>query len=1207
MASKRIKGFTIEIDGNTTGLSKALNKVDKNIKNTQSALKDVEKLLKLDPTNTELLAQKQRLLGEAISDTESRLETLKTASEKAAETKDNYDAWKEKYDPIQEQISKTSEELKKLKEQDEKAKDQLSKGEITQEQYNSIQKNVGETSDKLKALKQSAKDVSNEFGNPISSSQYDALQREIIETEQELQNLQREADNSKEALVKMSETGEKMQSVGDKISGVGESLMPVTNGIVSIGKAVVQTGADFDAEMSKVEAIAGTIADEDLPDLIETAEEMGLSFEEGATATETAMNIIRAKAREMGSQTKYSASEAGEAFEYMAMAGWKPYDMLTGVEGVLNLAAASGEELATTSDIVTDALTALGMGAKDAGHFSDVLAAASSNANTNVSMLGESFKYVAPIAGALGANAEDLALALGLMANSGIKGSQAGNALKNGLTNLTGVSKKYTKEMENLGLMTTETVNTIDQAEIDKAQAKVADKTADLEKKQIAYNQALETYSSDSPKVQNAMGNVETAQINLNDAISKYGEDSSEAQKEAIKLEQAQNNLNSVMSQCGEDSPKIQQALIDLETAERHLEEAQNDLATAQQGTWETVGTGKSLLVDEYGNMKSLGEIMDILREKMGGVDVAITDAEGNLRSYDDIIADLEQSEEGLTQAEQLKSAAVLFGKDNLSGMLAVINASEKDYNKLRDAIYGCEGTAETMAKTMQDNLEGQLTILKSQLEELAISFSDILMPTIRAIVSKIQEFADKLNSLSPEMKETIVKIALIVAAIAPALIAIGKVITTIGTILTIIPKIVNAIKLVKTAMIALNTTLLANPIFLIIAAVAALVAGFIYLWNNCEGFRNFWIGLWEEIQNTLYSFFEAWETGWNTIKEFFTNLWDGFIDSIILGWETIANAFSSAWEAIKTGWNNFIDSIILGWKTITNAFSSAWEAIKTGLNDFIDSIILGWETIANAFSSAWESIKNFFTTAWNNFQENFKTGIDSIKTFWTNAWTNIKDFFSNIWNTIKTTVKNIMNNMKNIISTIWNNVKSAVSEKITSIKDSIVNGLNSAVSFIKNLAGEAWSWGADIIDNIVNGIKNKINDVANVVSDVANTIWEFLHFSVPEKGPLTKFESWMPDFMNGLASGIKKNQKVVENAVNGVAEAMQLSMNNDLNYTISGTNAMISGSSAGTVNNYYNDNSQTFNQNNNSPKALSRWDIYRQTNNLLSRVKKAG
>jgi TP901 family phage tail tape measure protein len=114
------------------------------------------------------------------------------------------------------------------------------------------------------------------------------------------------------------------------------------------------------------------------------------------------MNIIRAKAREMGSQTKYSASEAGQAFEYMAMAGWKADDMINGIEGIMNLAAASGEELATTSDIVTDALTALGMSAQDSGHFADVLAAASSNANTNVSLLGESFKYCAPVAGSMG-------------------------------------------------------------------------------------------------------------------------------------------------------------------------------------------------------------------------------------------------------------------------------------------------------------------------------------------------------------------------------------------------------------------------------------------------------------------------------------------------------------------------------------------------------------------------------------------------------------------------------------------------------------------------------------------------------------------------------------------------------------------------------------------------------------------------------------
>lgn len=130
----------------------------------------------------------------------------------------------------------------------------------------------------------------------------------------------------------------------------------------------------------------------------------------GATGDE--FDDLREKAREMGAKTKFSASEAGAAFEYMAMAGWKTGDMLDGIEGIMSLAAASGEDLATTSDIVTDALTAFGLSAKDSGHFADILASASSNANTNVSMMGETFKYAAPIAGALGYTAEDTALAI---------------------------------------------------------------------------------------------------------------------------------------------------------------------------------------------------------------------------------------------------------------------------------------------------------------------------------------------------------------------------------------------------------------------------------------------------------------------------------------------------------------------------------------------------------------------------------------------------------------------------------------------------------------------------------------------------------------------------------------------------------------------------------------------------------------------------
>lgn len=263
MAS-RIQGITVEIGGDTTKLSKALESVNKSIKGTQSGLKDVNKLLKLDPSNTELVVQKQKMLKDAIEATKEKLATLKTAAQQANE--------------------------------------QLANGEITQQQY-------------------------------------DALQREIVETEQNLRSLQDQAATTNATLAKIDEAGEKLQNIGSSVENVGKKFLPVTAAVTGLGTAAVKTAADFDSEMSKVSAISGATGDD--------------------------FDQLRAKAREMGAKTKFSASEAASAMEYMAMAGWKTSDMLNGIEGVMNLAAASGEDLATTSDIVTDALTAFGLSAAD--------------------------------------------------------------------------------------------------------------------------------------------------------------------------------------------------------------------------------------------------------------------------------------------------------------------------------------------------------------------------------------------------------------------------------------------------------------------------------------------------------------------------------------------------------------------------------------------------------------------------------------------------------------------------------------------------------------------------------------------------------------------------------------------------------------------------------------------------------------------------
>ena len=869
MAASRIKGITIEIGGDTTKLQTALKGVNTEIRNTQAQLKDVEKLLKLDPGNTELLAQKHRLLGDAVKETKEKLETLKTAAEQAE-----------------------------------------------------------------KALNDGT----------ISKDQYDALQREIIETENELKRLEEQANQSATALQKISATGEKLKDVGSNIEGAGKKLLPVTATVTALGTASVKTAADFEASMSKVAAVSG--------------------------ATGSELEALSAKAREMGSKTKFSASEAAEAMNYMAMAGWKTEDMLSGIEGVMNLAAASGEDLATTSDIVTDALTAFGLSAQDSGHFADVLAAASSNANTNVSMMGETFKYCAPIAGALGFSVEDTAEAIGLMANAGIKSTQAGTSLRTIMTNLSG----------------------------------------------------------------------------------------------EVKI-------------CGEN---------------------------------------------------------------IGEVTVATTNADGSMRDLSDILADCRTAFNGLSESEKAAAAESLVGKNAMSGFLALMNAGEADIAKLSGAIDNCNGAAQSMADTMNNNLEGQLTILKSQLQELAISFGEILLPAVKKIVGWVQGFIDVLNSLPDGVKETIVTVALIAAALGPVLIIIGKIITAVGTIMTIVPKVVGVIKAVKTAFLALNATMLANPIVLIIAAIAALVAAFIYLWNNCDEFRQFWIDLWDSIKAIAVAVWEA-------LKEFFVAAWEFIKTTAETVWNALAGFFTGLWEGIKNTFTTVVNAISNFLSTMWNTIKSVAETIWNAISTFFTTI---WNGIKTVVTTVVTAISTFLTTAWNTIKTAITAVLNAIKTVFSTVWNAIKNVVTTVINGIKNTITTVWNGIKNTVTTVVNAIKTAVStafssmwngikNTISGIYNTIKNGFTNAVNFIKNLASSAFSWGADIINGIVNGIKSCIGKVKDAVCSVADTIKSFLHFSVPDEGPLTEYESWMPDFMFGLAKGIEKSKGMVKDAVSGLAADM--------------------------------------------------------------------
>lgn len=808
MAS-RIKGITVEIGGDTTGLEKALKGVNSSIKTTQSALKDVERLLKLDPTNTELLTQKQKLLKDAIASTSEKLETLKEAQKQA--------------------------------------KEQLERGELGQDKY-------------------------------------DALQREIVETEQELKRLQEQAATTSVTLEKIAAAGDKFEKAGDSITNAGKQISVASAAVTGLGVAAVKTAADFDSAMANVAAISGATGDD--------------------------LQALRDKAREMGEKTKFSASEAADAMSYMAMAGWKTGDMLSGIEGIMNLAAASGEDLATTSDIVTDALTAFGLTAEDSAHFADILAAASSNANTNVSMMGETFKYCAPVAGALGYSAEDVAEAIGLMGNAGIKSTQAGTALRTMMTKL-------------------------------------------------------------------------------------------------------------------------------------------------------------------QGELKLSGEAL-------GEVTIQTANADGSMRELSDILADCRTAFSKMSESEAAAAAETLVGKNAMSGFLALMNSAPGDIDKLRNAIDNCDGSAENMAAIMQDNLNGQLTILKSQLEELAISFGEMLMPVIRKVVTAVQGFVDKLNNMDEAQRKTIITIGLVIAALGPFLVILGTVISTVGKSMKAYASAAKGIKKLMVAVKSgtgifgkLGTALggISAPVLAIVAVIAVLVAAFTHLWKTNDGFRENIIATWTQIKETVNNFCQGIVDRLNSlgfefssITEVLKAVWDGFCN--LLGpvfegaFRFISDTLSTVLDVILNTVDFFI-AVFSGdwegaWEAVKNIFSSIWNGLVSWFTNILETIkgvldvALGW--IGTSWEQVWTNVKNFFTNIWNGIKDFISSTINSISTTISNVITGIKTTVNNVFSAIKTTISNIFNGIKDTATSVWNAIKTAITTPIENAKEKVREAINAIKGFFSGL-----------------------------------------------------------------------------------------------------------------------------------------------------------
>lgn len=732
-----------------------------------------------------------------------------------------------------------------------------------------------------------------------------------------LQDLRAFNDNSATATTKVGALGSAFQSVGSSMT------KNLTVPIAGAGAAVAGVAAKFESAMSEVAAISGASGDE--------------------------LQALTDKAQEMGATTKFSASESAAALKYMAMAGWDTEAMLNGINGVMQLAAASGEDLASTSDIVTDAMTAFGLSADQSTRFADVLAQTANRSNTSVALMGETFKYVAPVAGALGYSIEDASVAIGLMANSGIKGSQAGTSLKNVLTNL----------------------------------AKPTDQ------------------------------------------------------------------------------------------------------------------------VQSY----------------MDKLNISLTDSAGNVKPLNQLLNEMRDGFKGLTEAEKAEYAAGIAGKEGMSGLLAIVNSSQADFDNLTEAINNSSGAAQNVANVMMDNLGGQLTILKSTLEGIAISFGNILLPAVKEVVSSLQNFLNWLNGLTDGQKQLVVTIATVVAAIGPVLLIIGKLIAAVTNII----KVVNVL---KPAFAALNAVMAANPIAIVVLAIAGLVAALVTLYNKNEAFRNFVNTAWAQIKEVISGVV-------NALVNFFTVTIPGAIDSVIAWFQTLADNISNFFTVVipekineLVQWFTELPERIgyaIGFAigTLANwVVSLAEKAAEVGPK-VIDAIV-------NFFSQLPGKIWNFLVQTATNFANWITQTKEKALTVGAQIIDTVVNFFlqlpGRIWNALLDAIARIKQWGSDIIS--W-------------AQTAIPNVISTIMSFFEELPGKMLEIGKNLLMGLADGISSAVGAVVDRVKSVAGSILNGFKNAFDIHSPSKKTAEMGNMLMQGLAGGMSDASNVAMTAVMEMANTL--------------------------------------------------------------------
>ena len=718
--------------------------------------------------------------------------------------------------------------------------------------------------------------------------------------------------------------GNKLQSAGSKLSSAGMALTTgLTLPLVGAAAAGLKVSTDFDYAMSQVEAISG--------------------------ATGKEFDALRNQAIKLGADTAFSATEVANAMTEMAKAGWSSQDIMSGMAGVLNAAAASGTGLATTSTIMADAISGFGLQASEAQRVADLLTQSANAGTIGIEDLGESFKYIAPVAHTMGYSIEDVTTAVTAMSTAGIKGSQAGTALRTMLTRMVKPTDTVKAAMDELG--------------------------------------------------------------------------------------------------------------------------------------------------------------------------ISLTNSDGSFKPLNQSLAEMRAKFNGLTDEQKAYYAATLAGQEGMSGMLALLNMSQDEYDKIADSMNNASGVAEETASTMQDNLKSGVEQLTGSLETLAIKLADLVVPKLREIVDKATEWVNAFSEMDSGTQEFILKLAGIVAIAGPVLVIVGKLMSGFGSLIKVIGDMPGALEAVgsgftmfknfllnipeaftlakagftgfasQTSVIGTALAGITAPMIAIVAVIAVLVAAFVHLWNTNEDFRNSIIGIWNQIQEAVSRFvsnvqerLEGLGAKLQPILDELAKAWDAFC-------QFLAPVFKAAFQIIADVFSGILDVLTGILDVFIGIFTGDWKQAWQGVQEIFKGV---WDTICNVF----RDVGDMFLGIWDVIGESITDAVDTVVTA-------VSDFFAGLPDAIGNFLQSVIDAVTDWATNLGQSASQAGSDFVSNVTSFMQNlpytigyilgyAIGTVIGWSIQFAQNAMQAGSDFVQGVISFIQNLPTNVMGFLNSVVSSAISF-------------------------------------------------------------------------------------------------------------------